>query len=141
MEGERTPASAVAGIVEPASVAAMTAMARSLVVLCLDLPTAERLRTARMPVAAAQAAADRAQALADPTRLTLAAALRDGIELCVCDLSWILERSQSLTSHHARVLRRAGLVEARRDGKLVLYRLTPVGDAALRTLVTEPSLA
>ena len=45
--------------------------------LCLDLPTAERLRRARIATDTAEAAAARAQGLADPTRLTLAAALLD----------------------------------------------------------------
>ena len=59
----------------------------------------------------------RAQGLADPTRLTLAAALLDADELCVCDLAWIVERSQNLVSHHARALRANGLVRSRREGK------------------------
>jgi DNA-binding transcriptional ArsR family regulator len=99
--------------------------------LCLDLPLAERLRALRLDAEQARAAAGRFQALADPTRLTIAAALRDGGELCVCDLAWIVERSQNLVSHHLRVLRQAGLVEYRRQGKMALYSLTADGWAAL----------
>src|SRR5947209_4332099 len=95
--------------------------------LCLDLPRAEQLRKRRLALDAAESAARRARALADPTRLMLAVALRDGGELCVCDLAWISERSQNLVSHHLRALRGAGLVSSRRDGKMVMYRLT--GDA------------
>lgn len=73
----------------------------------------------------------RAKALGDPTRLTIAAALREGGELCVCDLSWVTERSDALVSHHARTLRGAGLVASRRDGKMVLYSLTDAGAALL----------
>ncbi len=69
------------------------------------------------------------RALADPTRLTLALALREGGELCVCDLAWILERAQNLVSHHLRALRAEGLVESRREGKMVLYSLTERGRA------------
>jgi DNA-binding transcriptional ArsR family regulator len=54
-------------------------------------------------------------------------ALRDGRELCVCDLAWVCERSDKLVAHHARVLRSAGLVQSRRDGKMVLYALTARG--------------
>ena len=54
-------------------------------------------------------------------------ALRDGGELCVCDLAWILERPQNLISHHLRALRRAGLARSRRDGKMVMYELTDDG--------------
>jgi ArsR family transcriptional regulator, lead/cadmium/zinc/bismuth-responsive transcriptional repressor len=97
--------------------------------LCLDLPTAERLRQRRLPAGAAEVAAGRAQGLADPTRLTLASALLEADELCVCDLAWIVERSQNLVSHHARVLRASGLVRSRREGKMVMYALTEEGRA------------
>ncbi len=95
--------------------------------LCLDLARAEELRAQRLAPERVAFAAARAQALADPTRLTLAFALRDGGELCVCDLAWILERSQNLVSHHLRALRAAGLARSRRDGKMVMYELTPAG--------------
>src|SRR6478672_437611 len=97
--------------------------------LCLDLPTAERLRRERLAAETAEAAAARAQGLADPTRLALAAALLNADELCVCDLAWIVERSQNLVSHHARALRTAGLVRSRREGKMVMYALTKDGRA------------
>jgi ArsR family transcriptional regulator, lead/cadmium/zinc/bismuth-responsive transcriptional repressor len=100
--------------------------------LCLDLPRAERLRSGRMPAALAEAAAARAKALADPTRLTIAVALEaSGGELCVCDLAWIAERSEKLVSHHVRALRAGGLVASRRDGKMVMYSMTASGRAVL----------
>lgn len=95
--------------------------------LCLDLETAERLRLQRLDAATAEKAAGRAHALSDPTRLTLAAALAEADELCVCDLAWIVERAQNLVSHHMRVLRRHGLARSRRDGKMVMYALTIEG--------------
>lgn len=103
--------------------------------LCLDLPKAEALRRSRLTEAAATATAGRAKALADPTRLMLAVALReaDG-ELCVCDLAWVAERSEKLVSHHVRQLRVAGLVQSRRDGKMVMYRLTELGAGLLEAL-------
>ncbi|CAA9460264.1 MAG: regulatory protein, ArsR [uncultured Rubrobacteraceae bacterium] len=76
--------------------------------------------------------------MADPTRLMLAAALREGGELCVCDLAWISERAQNLVSHHLRILRTQGLVRSRRDGKLVMYELTEVGHALLSAVIGEP---
>src|SRR4051794_22643660 len=86
--------------------------------LCLDLPKAEAVR-AEIAALGAQEAAGRARALADPTRLQLAAALAMGDELCVCDLAWIAGRSDKLVSHHVRILRDAGIAENRRDGKIV----------------------
>jgi DNA-binding transcriptional ArsR family regulator len=103
--------------------------------LCLDLPRAERIRSRRLDPARAAELAEQAKALGDPTRLTLATALADGEELCVCDLSWILERAENLVSHHLRVLRSAGLVESRRDGKMVMYSLTVRGRELLSAAV------
>jgi DNA-binding transcriptional ArsR family regulator len=79
----------------------------------------------------AQRVAGRFRALGDPTRLGLAMALRDGRELCVCDLSWIAGRTQALTSHHMKILRAEGVVGARREGKMTMYRLTPTGHGLL----------
>ncbi len=90
---------------------------------------------------AAQEAADRARALSDPTRLTLAGALREGEELCVCDLSWIAGRSQNLVSHHLRTLRSLGMVRSRRDGKMVMYSLTGGGLSLLGAVLGETSQA
>jgi ArsR family transcriptional regulator, lead/cadmium/zinc/bismuth-responsive transcriptional repressor len=111
--------------------------------ICIDAPRAEAIRERLLDGGVAQDAAERAKALSDPTRLTLAAALREGEELCVCDLSWIAGRSQNLVSHHLRVLRSHGVVRSRRDGKLVMYSLTPAGRSllsmALGEAVEEPA--
>ena len=107
--------------------------------LCLDAPRAEAIRQKLLDEERAQEAADRARALSDPTRLTLAAALREGEELCVCDLAWISERAQNLVSHHLRVLRSHKLVTSRRDGKLVMYSLTPEGHSLLSAVLGEKS--
>ncbi len=88
---------------------------------------------------AALSAAERAKALSDPTRLTLAAALGEGGELCVCDLAWISGRKQALVSHHLRTLRSHGLVRSRRDGKLVMYSLTREGSSLLCAVLGEPA--
>ena len=105
--------------------------------LCLDLDRAEALRKNRLNAAHAERAAARARVLADATRLTLASALREVDELCVCDLAWIAERSQSLVSHHLRALRVAGLVRSRRAGKMVMYALTDEGARLLDTVLAE----
>jgi DNA-binding transcriptional ArsR family regulator len=105
--------------------------------LCLDLPKAERLRAARPSEQEARELAAGFRALGDPTRLMLALALREGGELCVCDLAWIAERAENLVSHHLRALRRAGLADYRRGGKMALYSLTERGRLLLDTLASE----
>lgn len=102
--------------------------------LCLDLPRAEALRLQRLDVDVLTQSAERAKALGDPTRLTVAIALRDGGELCVCDLAWVCERSDKLISHHVRQLRASGLVRSRREGKMVMYTLTETGATLLTAI-------
>lgn len=93
------------------------------------------IRKNRLDPASAQRLAGRAGGLADPTRLTLAAALLEAGELCVCDLSWIGERATNLVSHHLRALRSSGLVRSRREGKLVIYALTDDGAELVRAVL------
>lgn len=94
--------------------------------LCLDLPKAEEIRHG-LDEGLAALTAKRARALADPTRATVALALRRGGELCVCDLAWITGRAENLVGHHLRTLREAGLACSRREGKVVFYALTALG--------------
>ncbi len=103
--------------------------------LCLDLERAEVLRQTRLDASVAASRSAQAGALGDPTRLQILCALRDGGELCVCDLAWIMERSDALVSHHLRVLRTAGMVSSRRDGKMVMYRLVGQGAQLLGVLL------
>ena len=62
------------------------------------------------------------KAFADPTRLRLLNLLRAG-EVCVCDLVTIIDAPQPKVSRHLAYLRRTGLVEARRQGLWMYYRL------------------
>lgn len=109
--------------------------------LCLDLQKAEALRLDRPDLDQVQLAAAEARAFADPTRLTLAIALARGGELCVCDLSWIAEKPENLVSHHLRALRKAQLVETRREHKIVFYALNNRGQALLEALIRAPAVA
>jgi ArsR family transcriptional regulator, lead/cadmium/zinc/bismuth-responsive transcriptional repressor len=102
--------------------------------LCLDLPRAETIRTS-LNLDSAAATATRSRALGDATRVTVALALREGGELCVCDLAWITERAENLVGHHLRALRDAGLASSRRDGKIVFYSLTMSGRRLLDALL------
>jgi ArsR family transcriptional regulator len=65
--------------------------------------------------------------LADPTRLRLLNLLACG-ETCVCELTDTLRVVQPKVSRHLVRLKRAGLVEARRDGKWMHYRWAQHGD-------------
>ena len=103
--------------------------------LCLDLPHAEAVRARLADEDQARVLANQAKALGDPTRLRIAIALQLGEELCVCDLAWITELSQNLVSHHVRVLRTADLATSRRNGKLVMYRLTEAGHRLLAAVI------
>ena len=103
--------------------------------LCLDLPRAEDIRQL-LNEATIAAAATRGKALADPTRVTIALALREGGDLCVCDLAWITGRPENLVGHHLRTLRAAGLASSRREHKIVFYTLTELGTYLLDTHVT-----
>jgi ArsR family transcriptional regulator len=73
-------------------------------------------------------------ALSDETRLGVLELLRFG-ERCVCDLQSDLDVAQSRLSFHLRVLRDAGLVIDRREGRWAYYALTPKAIEELHDLV------
>ena len=78
--------------------------------------------------------ADLFKALSDETRLRIYSLVAKA-ELCVCEIEDILNLSQSLVSNHLAVLRRVGLVKARRDAedaRWIFYRADPEAAAALR---------
>lgn len=64
---------------------------------------------------------DVAKSLSDPSRVRILCALRDR-ELCVCQIVELLGLAASTVSKHMSVLRRARLVESRKDGRWVYYR-------------------
>src|SRR5437773_583184 len=75
-------------------------------------------------------------ALSDPTRLAILDMLADG-EQCVCDLQDELAAAQSRLSFHLKVLKDAGLVTERKEGRWSYYRIEPdalveVHDAAVQ---------
>lgn len=62
------------------------------------------------------------KALMHPTRLSILEILREG-EQCVCHLEAVLNSRQAYISQHLMVLREAGLVEDRREGARIYYRV------------------
>jgi len=72
-------------------------------------------------------------ALSDPIRLSIMELLRGG-ERCVCDLQDDLETAQSKLSFHLKVLKDAGLVEDRREGRWSYYTIVPESLAEVHDL-------
>jgi ArsR family transcriptional regulator len=85
-----------------------------------------------MPSEAADDLAATFKALADPTRVGIINRLAMADSICVCDLTAAFELSQPAISHHLRILREAGLVEAERRGNWAYYRLVPEAIEALQ---------
>lgn len=73
-------------------------------------------------------------ALSDETRLEILELLQDG-EQCVCDLQSALDAAQSRLSFHLKVLREAGLVTDRREGRWSYYTIVPSAVAEVHNLV------
>jgi len=89
------------------------------------------------PAVASPSTLDRAavlfHALSDTTRLAILEMLRGG-ERCVCELQDELEAAQSRLSFHLKVLREAGLVTDRREGRWAYYRIAPSALAEVHDL-------
>ena len=77
--------------------------------------------------------AERFQCFADPTRLKIINALLLS-ELCVCDLTKIMQMTQPAVSHHLKQLRQMRLVKSRREGKTVFYSLA---DDHVKTIIDQ----
>ena len=74
---------------------------------------------------AARSLAQLFKLLADETRIRILYYLMQKPELNVCTLCGLLAQSQPAVSHHLALLRSAGVIESRRDGKHNFYRLVP----------------
>ncbi len=83
-------------------------------------------------------------ALSDGTRLSILQRLRFG-ERCVCDMTDALDAAQSRLSFHLKVLKEAGIITDRRQGRWMYYTLNPetLGEVAelLDGLASAPSAA
>jgi len=74
------------------------------------------------------------RALSDPTRISILERLRHG-ERCVCELTDALDAAQSRLSFHLKVLKDAGLVTDRREGRWMYYTLNSDALTAVSELV------
>jgi DNA-binding transcriptional ArsR family regulator len=79
----------------------------------------------------------RLKALGHPARMRIAAMLRTG-ELCVCQITAVLQLAPSTVSAHLAELRRAGCIEERKVGRWVFYTLSDEGAILLAPLVPAP---
>jgi len=82
-----------------------------------------RLMTSKLDERQIEADAEIFKAMSDPCRLKILSLLRDG-ELCVCEIMVAVDRPQSSTSHHLSILKEAGLIRERKDGRWSRYRLS-----------------
>jgi ArsR family transcriptional regulator, lead/cadmium/zinc/bismuth-responsive transcriptional repressor len=97
-----------------------------------DAARVAEVRAAQPDAVTVERLAEIFKALGDPTRVRLLSALATA-ELCVCDLATLLGLTESAISHQLRFLRSVRLVGARRDGRMVFYRLDD--DHIVRLLV------
>jgi len=72
--------------------------------------------------------ADHYSLLAGETRLKIITLLTDSGELCVCDLASVLEMTPAAVSQHLSRLRSGRMVQSRRDGMTIYYRMTEGAD-------------
>jgi len=70
------------------------------------------------------------KALSDETRLRILKML-EGRPLCVCEIQHVLKGSQPNVSHHLKTLYEAGLVDSKRDGLWIAYRITDKPETSL----------
>ena len=96
---------------------------------------AERVAATRQHLISSEDATDLAavfRLLGDPKRVRILFALLEAGELCVCDLAAATDVTETAVSQTMRLLRTAGIVRQRRDGRTVYYRLD---DAHVRLLL------
>lgn len=98
----------------------------------VDAARVEAARAQLLPEDELQALGQLFRLLGDATRARLLYALLEAGELCVCDLSAATSTPETNVSHALRLLRTAGIVKARRDGRMMFYSLD---DAHVRMLL------
>ncbi len=77
------------------------------------------------------------QALGHPTRLSIVRELTGNGEVCACDFTSCCTVGQPTVSHHLRILKEAGVIEAERRGTSIWYRIVPSAADRLRAIAGE----
>ena len=93
----------------------------------------------QIPVDPAETAriADLFRLMGDPTRVGILYALREGKELCVRDISFLVGMSETAVSHALRILRTARIVKRRRASRMAFYSLDDAHVSNLLELCRE----
>ncbi len=104
--------------------------------VCVNEKAVKRVRSQMLNDRTVIETAELFKVLSDPTRMRLVYALAQR-ELCVCDLSAVLEMTQSAVSHQLRILRSARLVNYRREGRVVYYSLADAHVVQLINIGTD----
>jgi ArsR family transcriptional regulator len=109
------------------------------------VPCCTPMARQRIPAPAAATLAQAFKALGDPIRLQLMSMIASAPsgEICVCDLTPAFTISGTTISHHLKVLRAAGLVDAERRASWVYYRPRPalMGQLSALLAVEQPVAA
>ncbi|MFH0784060.1 MAG: metalloregulator ArsR/SmtB family transcription factor [Pseudomonadota bacterium] len=84
-----------------------------------------------------QTALDTTKALADGNRMRVITALLEHDELCVCQITELLCVSMATVSRHMSILHKARLVQSRKEGRWVFYRLSQAFPAHIGTWLKE----
>ena len=66
---------------------------------------------------------EKLKALSDETRLEMVGLLRHGGELCGCDFEKMIDKSQSTISRHLKKLELADIIESRKEGVKIMYKI------------------
>ena len=98
----------------------------------VDSSRVESVAAALLDVDEAVDLAELFRLLGDPTRVRILFALLEAGELCVCDVAAVVDATETKVSQAMRLLRNAGVVRNRRDGRNIFYRLD---DAHVRMLL------
>lgn len=77
------------------------------------------------------------KALSHPTRLQILDMIRERGELCVCEIIPAMDVEQSTLSRHLTMLKRAGIVSAKKDAQRVIYRVSDPKIIDLLRLASE----
>lgn len=90
---------------------------------CVEAMHGESVAESLLDLDEAVDLADTFRLLGDPTRVRILFALLEAGELCVCDIATVIDTTDTKVSQAMRLLRGAGVVRNRRDGRNIFYRL------------------